>query len=356
LERVKKIVFVIPDLKGNGAERFVITLSDEFKRQGHDVHIVCFSKFQELDTKSQIECLTFSMQLFRWIPRRIRGLVICKLLDAFIKIRIGTPDLILSNLLPVDRVLSHSKLPNVHLVVHSTMSQEHGVALKKYKSGQYKSSLDDIYLRKPCVCVSKGAMEDFTTLFPTQKNVCFIYNPIDVDFTLQKSDAPALSIPEYLVHVGKFNTAKRQDKLVKAYAMSGIQTPLVLVGQGPLLAEVKSLVSELNLGEKVIFAGFHSNPYPIISNAKAMVVSSDYEGLGLVILEAIVLNTPVVSTDCKSGPRELLPAQNLVPVGDIEALAAKIRQADDNPADFTVRFNSAFLPEAAAAAYLRLVS
>ncbi len=259
----------------------MITLSDEFKRQGHEVHIVCFSKFQELDTKTPIEILTFPMQWFRWIPRRYRGLVVSKLLDAFIKTHVGTPDLVLSNLLPVDRVLSRSKLPNVHLVVHSIMSMEHGESLNKSNRGRYKSSLDDIYLRKPCVCVSKGAMEDFKSLFPTHKNVSFIYNPIDVDFILKKSEDPFLPIPEYLVHVGKFNTAKRQDKLIKAYAISGIQTPLVLLGQGALMGDVRSLVSELNLDKKIMFAGFHSNPYSIIAGAKAMVVSSDYEGLGL---------------------------------------------------------------------------
>ena len=73
--------------------------------------------------------------------------------------------------------------------------------------------------------------------------------------------------------------------------------------------------------DKVIFAGFHSNPYPLIKNADLLVLSSDFEGLPTVLLESLSLSTPAISSDCPSGPREILPSNNLFPQDNIDKLA-----------------------------------
>ena len=128
----------------------------------------------------------------------------------------------------------------------------------------------------------------------------------------------------------------------------------MLLGTGPLKEKAEAQVRELGLEDRVIFAGFHANPYPVIAQSKGMVLSSDYEGLGLVILEALALDRPVISTDCPSGPGEILPPQNLVPVGDVPALAKAMAAMDRDPAGFAAPLRSEFLPEHAVAAYLAL--
>lgn len=354
----KKIAIVITHLQGNGAERFVITLAEELIRQGHTCHIFCFKSRIELPVSPQLNIHLFPMKLLRWIPRSLQGCMISPLLDRFISKHCkGIPDLTISSAPPVDKIMCQSGLPNVYMVIHTTMSQH----LLNGKSDNERSNIIEeqalIYCRKPAICVSDGVMQDFKNLFPSNLEVSRIYNPVN-HHEVQSAALGTNPIkePEYFVHVGKFNKAKRHDRLLRAYAKSGVSTPLVLIGKGPLMEQTISLAKQLNISERVIFTGFHQNPYPTIAGAKAMIVSSDYEGLGLVILEALALNVPVISTDCPSGPREILPYSNLVsPLGEYE-LSDKIRDLSKRPDAFHVTLSNEFSPERAAAGYLALAA
>ena len=120
MEPQRNVVLVINDLKGNGAERVVITLASGFIQAGHRASIICFKRHIELPVPKSISVHIFSEKGFRWIPRRLRGLLTAPWLDRFIKKHAGTPDLVLSNLMPSDRILAYSKLPGVHFIVHNT--------------------------------------------------------------------------------------------------------------------------------------------------------------------------------------------------------------------------------------------
>ena len=348
------IVMVIPDLKGNGAERVVLTLATGFKQRGCDVHIVVFNILVELESDKAFKIHEFKKHC-RWIPQSIRGLILAPILDKFITKNCGIPDLVLSNLMPVDRILCQSKLNNTFLIVHNTISKELLKGLSSSEKQKTIRSLSTIYTKKPTISVSKGVKEDFDTIFDSVFTSHQIYNPIDIDFVQNLSLEGTPEISNYLVHVGKFKHQKRHDVLIRAYHLSNVENTLVLVGQGPLQKECEKLVNDLGLNKKVIFAGFKSNPYPLIKNAKLMVFSSEYEGLGLVILESLVLNTPVISTDCESGPREMLPKNNLVPVDDIKSLASKISDAVKNPVKYSSKISRDFYLEEATSHYLDLI-
>lgn len=331
----------------------VLTLADELQAQGQTCHIICFKRFQELRSKQTVQTHIFPLQFLRWLPRSIRGRVVAPLLDRFIRLKAGTPDLVLSNLLPADRILSHSQLPNVQLVVHNTLSQELLATAKPEKQSELRSMLASIYARKPCIAVSRGVLEDLQQLLPQQKQALCIYNPVDLELIAEAVQEPnPIKLAEYLIHVGKFKQAKRHDRLLRAYALSGVQTPLVLVGQGELLATAQELAKELRISERVVFAGFHANPYPLIAGSKGLLLSSDFEGLGLVILEALALKVPVISTDCPSGPNEILPSSHLVALDDLLGFANKLQALDQNPASFHVELKPAFAPRYAAQQYL----
>ena len=207
--------------------------------------------------------------------------------------------------------------------------------------------LFNIYSEKPMTCVSKGVLDYFKTLFPAHKNSQQIYNPLNVYLITRCAGEAQVEHKNYIVHVGKFKREKWHDILIKAYAASKTDKLLVLVGQGPLESEYRSFVSQLNLNDKVIFADFHSTPYPLIKHADLLVLSSDFEGLGMVLLEALALNTPAISSDCRSGPSEILPARNLFPPRGVDALAELLSVPDFAiyNVDFPDQFNASTIAE-----------
>ncbi len=344
-----KIVLVINDLKGNGAERVVITLAREFKRMGHEVTVVCFKDTIEFDVVG-LDIAIFPIKFWRWIPRKIRGYALRFLLDRFItKKAKGAPDLVLSNLLPCDRIMSASRLQNVHIVLHNTLSQERG-SPAKYPELR-------IYTKKPIVCVSEGVRMDYLALFPNRHGFAqTIYNPIEINSVKAFANTATDDLPDkpFIVHVGKFKKEKRHDLLIRAFAASKTKHDLVLLGQGHLMNEAQKLASELCVAHRVHFLGFKSNPYPYIKAASLLVLSSDFEGLGMVLLEALTLGTPAISTDCKSGPSEILPKTSLCPINDVSALSALLSEPDYTV--FLAELQPRFKSEFAAKEYLKLVA
>jgi len=107
---------------------------------------------------------------------------------------------------------------------------------------------------------------------------------------------------------------------------------------------IEELINELNLGTQVILPGYQKNPYPWIANAKLLVLSSDFEGFGRVLAESLILNTPAISTDCPSGPAEILagPLQMFLSLPeDSNALATNILKAlKDYPDLSTLDFSN----------------
>ncbi|WP_074384047.1 glycosyltransferase [Acinetobacter pseudolwoffii] len=346
----KTIVLAIFTLQGNGAERFALTLAKGLIDAGHEAHIVYFKNIIDLPIPEGVKLHFFDYQKYRAIPKFMRAGFAAKAFDRFVIKNIGTPDLVLSNLFPVDFVLSKSQLPNVHLVIHNTTSLEYGERLEGMKK-----QLDKVYLAKPCVAVSKGVETDFIKVFGSESRITTIYNPIDVDQVISTANeyVPEIEGP-YIVNVGKFKRQKRHDILIEAYAKANVQEKLVLVGTGELLESSKKLVKSLGIEDKVIFTGFKKNPYPYIKHAKLMVVSSDFEGLGLVILEALALGTPVISTNCPSGPSEILPSINLVPIEDTVKLSIKINYALSDLKKYSTILAPHFFKNYAVKFYLQL--
>src|SRR5690606_30732300 len=345
------IVLAIFTLQGNGAERLALTLAKGLIDAGHEANIVYFKNIIDLPIPEGVKLHFFDYQKYRAIPKFMRAGFAAKAFDRFVIKNIGTPDLVLSNLFPVDFVLSKSQLPNVHLVIHNTTSLEYGERLEGMRK-----ELTKIYLAKPCVAVRKGVETYFIKVFGSESRITTIYNPINVDQVISNANeyVPEIEGP-YIVNVGKFKQQKRHDILIKAYAKANLQEKLVLVGTGELLESSKKLVKSLGIEDKVIFTGFKKNPYPYIKHAKLMVVSSDFEGLGLVILEALALGTPVISTNCPSGPSEILRSDCLVELGESSALPDKIsialQQSDNDP----ITLDGKFLPDYAVSKYLDLL-
>ncbi len=138
--------------------------------------------------------------------------------------------------------------------------------------------------------------------------------------------------PPVVLSVGRLSRQKDFGTLVRAFARVRDRRParLVILGEGPERGSVESLISELGLDEAAALPGWVDNPYPWMAHAGVYVLSSRWEGLPSVLIEALYCGVPIVATDCLSGPREILEGGEhglLVPVGDVEALARGIESA-----------------------------
>jgi glycosyltransferase involved in cell wall biosynthesis len=141
-----------------------------------------------------------------------------------------------------------------------------------------------------------------------------------------------------ILGVGELCGRKDFETLIRAFACVRIHRParLIILGRGKQRERLMALADELGVAKDVDLPGFDPNPYRYMRRANAFALSSRWEGLGLVLVEALALSLPVVATDCPSGPREILQDGRIGPlvhVGDDRALAAGLASVLDDPPD-----------------------
>lgn len=164
------------------------------------------------------------------------------------------------------------------------------------------------------VSLSKMVEYDLIHNFNLSSNkVLTIYNPVDVTKIRKKAQCSCCidfdSNCFYISSAGRFVKQKGQWHLLKAFSLfhkTYKNSKLLLLGDGPLRPNLESLSEQLGISDSVIFLGFQDNPYSFISRSSCFVLSSLFEGLGNVILEAMACQVPVISFDCLAGPRELI--------------------------------------------------
>jgi glycosyltransferase involved in cell wall biosynthesis len=169
-----------------------------------------------------------------------------------------------------------------------------------------------------------------------------VYNPIDLpDEVTEKAawqEFPAAQ-GSRIISAGALKPEKNHELLIRAFAQLLGRRPdaqLLIIGEGALRPRLEALCVELGLGDKVRLAGFQLDPWPYYASADLFVLSSNNEGLPLVLVEAMHAGLRLVSTDCADGVSEILDGDRfgkVVPVGDEDALAAAMEQALDEPAN-----------------------
>jgi glycosyltransferase involved in cell wall biosynthesis len=189
------------------------------------------------------------------------------------------------------------------------------------------------------VSVARGTADDLarTTGVPRER-IEVVHNPI---VTPQLMELAKASLdhpwfrpgePPVVVSVGRLSQQKDFGTLLRAFARVRDRRParLVILGEGPERRNLETLVAELGLDAAASLPGWVANPYPWMTRAGAYVLSSRWEGLPSVLIEALYCGVPIVATDCLSGPREILDDGEhglLVPVGNVEELARGIESA-----------------------------
>jgi len=186
------------------------------------------------------------------------------------------------------------------------------------------------------VAVSQGIADDLVgTMGLPKERICVIYNPVVTPELFEKArellDHPwfAPGQPPVVLSVGRLVKQKDYPTLIRAFAMVRAQCParLMILGEGEERPKLEALIRELGLQNDVSLPGFVDNPYTYMAKAAVFVLSSAWEGLPNALIEAMAVGTPVIATDCPSGPREILEDGKwgrLVPVGDVLAVAESI--------------------------------
>ena len=309
-----KIGILIAGLSPYGAERATVRLAEELKNHGADVKIF----LTDADNKMQIDVPVIPLinkanlsllKKFFYVPLqylRMKKRLKQERLDVLIS------SMERANLLNLILPKEHLKI----LMVRTFLSQ--GLAVNGFARRLATKLVYRYFLHRADMVgyVSQAAADDFRRMFPISPDKQFVFqNPLDFDGMRAKASQPVE--PEYqtyfhantILHVGRFTPDKGQWYLIRALPkiLEAIpEAELVLLGDGPMQESTMQMVQTLGLSRKVHFLGFQSNPLKYTSRSAILACSSTYEGLPNALLEAMVCKIPIVSADCKSGPRELL--------------------------------------------------
>jgi glycosyltransferase involved in cell wall biosynthesis len=357
------IAIVLPDLRPGGVEVLSILLAEEFIRHGYDVDFVLQQTRGEL-----INAIPVGANLIDLKVRRIRYAVV----PLMRYLRTSQAAVLLSAMWPLSGIAvlaARASCLGCRVVVseHTHLSRSAAVRgmsdIVHHRAGRF------IYGRADSViCVSQGVRDDLLQRTGLDgRRVHVIYNPVK-PFSGSTGDVRPEIVDwwyqggERLIAVGSLKRAKDYPTLLRAFARlrSERDARLLILGEGAERPALEQLIGKLGLVDSVRLAGYVADPYPYLETADLFVLSSAWEGLGNVIIEALVCGTPVVATDCPSGPAEILENGRygrLVPVGDPQALAAAMAAslAGTPDREFLRARGAEFSVERAADQYLQLL-
>jgi len=345
---IKSINLFIPNLDGGGAEKVILNLAQGLQRRGMKVSIVAAQAegafLKDIPPGVEFVDLQATFPVF-----------VSKTLALKHHLQRTRPDYLLSTLdILGSAVLARNlaQVPTqVMMVVQTHLTQQfkdrHGPLMTRLKW----FGVEQMYTRADAIAAaSQGVADDVAghTQIPA-KVIEVIYNPVlTYDFydkASQPVDHPwfAPGEPPVILGVGRLVKQKDFATLIQAFALVRRQRParLVILGDSdkrePLIKpQLQAMIQALGLTENVDLPGFVSNPYAYMAQAQVFTLSSIYEGFGNVVAEALAAGTPVVSTDCPSGPAEILDQGKfgqLVPVKDSTALAHAILKTLTQPPD-----------------------
>ncbi len=224
-------------------------------------------------------------------------------------------------------------------------------------------------LAEAIVAVSNGVADDLAKIADLPKdNITTIYNPTVTPDILEKAKQPVdhpwfrSKEPPVILAAGRLKPQKDFFTLIRAVTRvrQSISARLIIIGEGKLRRQLEEFSRHLGLASEVDLPGFVANPYSYMSKAGAFVLSSTWEGLPNVLIEALACGCPVVSTDCPSGAAEILSNGQygpLVPVGDGEALAKAIIDCLNSPMprETLIERGQEFSVDRACDQYLKLI-
>ncbi|QFT08553.1 glycosyltransferase [Vibrio sp. THAF190c] len=179
--------------------------------------------------------------------------------------------------------------------------------------------------QRKCISVSEGVLDEMKALMPfISADSRTIYNPFDFEEIRKRSEESIDKFHQdnrYVISVSSLARGKRVERIIEAFSLlEDKELKLCILGVGEEEKKLKDLVIAKGIQERVRFEGFIENPMPYMRHAECLVLASDSEGLPTVLIEALVCGTPVVSTNCKTGPSEILTGEHKKLLVDIDGV------------------------------------
>jgi len=328
----RKISLFLPSLRGGGAERVMVNLARGFAERGLQVDMVLAKAegpyLSEVHDGVRVVDLGSKRVLYS-LPGLVRYL------------RRERPDAMLSAMTHANVIAIWARrLAGVK--TRLVVSEHNNLSIATENSRSLRAKLMPWFIRRfypssdAVVAVSRGVAEDLAarTGLPIEI-IRVIYNPVITPELFAKAEEPLdhpwfqPGEPPVILGVGRLVRQKDFATLIHAFALVREERParLMILSEGEERPALESLVRELGIEEDVSLPGFVENQFKYMKRAAVFVLSSRWEGFGNVLVEAMALGTPVVSTNCPSGPAEILEGGKwgrLVPVGDVHKLAASM--------------------------------
>ncbi len=328
-----KIVFILPDLRAGGAEKVCINLATNWISKGHSVTFVLMNKKGEYLKNISKEIKIISLK-----KRKIRQLFF-PLLGFFYSYK---PDVTLAQMWPLTSLtvlswMASFKIGKLYLVdhVHLSSTVEKEIFFPKII---FKLIIKMTYkFASRTIVVSNGVKRDLEEISSNLKSkIKVINNPLIKKKNKKIKNNSSLKNKIWgkktkyrILNVGSLKLQKDHLNLINAFSLLKLNQnyKLIIIGDGPKKKELKMFVKNKNLSSKIIFINFKSNLNNYYSTANLFVSSSKWEGFSNVIAESLGHGLPVVSTNCKSGPSEILKNGKygeLVPIENPKKLAKAI--------------------------------
>ena len=333
------IAILFPSLRRGGVQRSMTNLAQSLLEHGYLVHLVVAQVDENFRSQIAQELDVVNLHarsMFRALPSLVRYL------------RQNRPAYLISAQMHVNlnAILACQFARTGTLLIISERNDVHSVYRNAATlKGRFVPRLARLLYKKAdrIVAVSAGVADGLSTWLGLDRDkIHVIYNPLVSERIFQEATKPLdhpwfqPGQPPVVLSVGRLEQQKDYETLIRAFAQVAKQIParLLILGEGSQRSAIQYLIAELGLEDRVQTPGFSTNPYAYMSRAAVFVLSSAWEGLPGVLVEAMACGCPLVSTDCPSGPAEILENGKwgaLVPVGDSVALAQAILAAIKNP-------------------------
>lgn len=325
---LKKILFIIPSLEGGGAERVMTFLANDLKKKNYNVTILVLGSNQESDYKVDKNIKVIFLNKSRSIFATYQ---IVKYFFKNFDIAIST--IVQCNILCIFAKFFSFSRTKLYVRETNTPSEilKYNFNLKNY----FIFIIRKLYIYANLVlCNSKGVKADLKNKLKIKSRLLFFLpNSLNTDSIDLRSNESIKKINKpYFLFAGRYSKQKNIEQLLYAFNYfykKNKKFNLYIFGKGPEKTKLKGIIKNLNLHRAIFLKPFQKNIFKYIKNSNGVLLSSKWEGMPNILLQALYLNKPVLSTNCKSGPKELKKFGydiKLSPVNDINSYAIQMEK------------------------------